>query len=76
MIVRYKEWKGLFFCDDCGAVMTLTAYASEMLDTSARDRGWAIGKDHKACFCPECAERHRNVGRNGATRNAPLSKSP
>ena len=46
MIVRYKEWKGLFFCDDCGAVMTLTAYASEMLDTSARDRGWAIGKDH------------------------------
>ena len=27
-----------------------------------RKYGWALSKDYKKCYCPECAPKFRNVG--------------
>jgi len=66
MILRFKRWHGFFTCDECGATHEVTACMSEELDKHARAIGWAISKDHVHCYCPKCAEIHRNTGRDGA----------
>ena len=49
----------VFICDDCNS-------NDEFCDVAdARANGWAISKNHDACYCPNCAPAHRNTGRGG-----------
>lgn len=48
-----------YTCDDCGVQEVFTSYKK------ARKQGkWAVGKDYKNCFCPNCAPVHRHGGAN------------
>lgn len=40
-------------CDDCPNSAEFTSYVK------ARAAGWAVAKDYKNCYCPECAKAHR-----------------
>ena len=62
----------VFICDDCNS-------NDEFCDVAdARANGWAISKNHDACYCPNCAPAHRNTGRggvkNGVSNEKPLKK--
>lgn len=48
-----------YVCDDCGTSAEFTSYIK------ARGAGWAISRDYKTCYCPECAPPHRLGGANG-----------
>lgn len=48
-----------YCCDDCNASDT---FASK---DKARNGGWAIARDNKNCYCPNCAPLHRFGGANG-----------
>lgn len=54
----------LYTCDDCGTQDTFSSYLK------ARAASWAISKDYKRCYCPECAPAHRLGGANGKTKPA------
>ncbi|MDE6597254.1 MAG: hypothetical protein K2K60_01270 [Clostridia bacterium] len=58
-----------YTCDDCGERGEFTSYVK------ARGAGWAISRDYKSCYCPECAPVHRLGGANGR-RTAPRSWLP
>lgn len=58
-----------YICDDCGTVGEFSSYIK------ARAANWAISRDYKTCFCPECAPPHRLGGANGKT-NAPAKWQP
>ncbi len=53
-----------YCCDECETVAT---FASK---EKARAGGWAIARDNKICYCPDCAPFHRLGGANGK-RTAP-----
>lgn len=53
-----------YTCDDCHTTANFTSYIK------ARAAGWAISKDYKYCYCPECAPPHRLGGANGKTTAA------
>ncbi len=57
MIVKYYE----FTCDDCKSVVQKYSDKDE-----AKNFGWAIARGDKNCYCPACAFKHRNTGKNGA----------
>lgn len=59
----------VYTCDDCGTRGEFTSYLK------ARAAEWAISKDYKNCYCPECAPAHRLGGANGKT-NAPRQLLP
>lgn len=48
-----------YICDDCHKKAVFKSYKK------ARATGWAISRDYKTCFCPECAPAHRLGGANG-----------
>ncbi|MDE7181505.1 MAG: hypothetical protein K2O41_00550 [Clostridia bacterium] len=48
-----------YTCDDCHETAVFRSYKK------ARAAGWAISKDYKNCYCPECAPAHRLGGANG-----------
>lgn len=50
-------------CLDCG---TKGEYPDK--DT-ARNRGWALARGEKICYCPACAFKHRNTGCKGANKS-------
>ena len=54
----YIEKKNIFKCDSCGNE------ASFKLDNNrdVRKHGWAISKDYKKCYCPNCKHLYTNVG--------------
>ena len=54
-----------YACDDCK-----TAFAVFRSDEKARAAGWAVARDNKTCWCPECAPAHRLGGANGKHKNA------
>ena len=49
----------VYTCDDCGTRGEFKNYVE------ARAASWAISKDYKNCYCPECAPAHRLGGANG-----------
>ncbi len=53
-----------YTCDDCGARGEFASYLK------ARAANWAISRDYKSCYCPECAPVHRLGGANGKTNAA------
>lgn len=42
-----------YVCDDCGREDAFASYVK------ARRAGWAVSKDYKNCYCPNCAPDHR-----------------
>ena len=42
-----------YVCDDCGKKSAFSSYIK------ARKAHWAVTKDYKRSFCPECAPAHR-----------------
>lgn len=48
-----------YTCDDCHEKAVFRSYKK------ARAANWAISKDYKNCYCPECAPAHRLGGANG-----------
>lgn len=60
--MRAKTYK----CDDCGAEAEFTSYKL------ARTVGkWAVSKDYKNCYCPDCAPDHRKGGANNPKKKQP-----
>ena len=56
---RYPDGRN-YICDACGG--NIKKFKSKK---EARAAGWAISRDCKNCYCPDCAPRHRHVGCNG-----------
>ena len=57
----YIKTSNVFICDNCGAV-------SEYIlghNRDVRKHGWAISKDYKKCYCPNCKHLYTHVGRLG-----------
>lgn len=50
----------LYICDDCVREDEFTSYVK------ARSADWAISKDYKKCYCPNCAPDHRLGAANNA----------
>lgn len=57
-----------YTCDDCHVTAVFRSYLK------ARAADWAISKDYKNCYCPECAPAHRLGGANGKTAKHWLPK--
>ena len=60
MIQNYHGYK--YNCEECKNILYATNH------TEARKFGWAIAKGYKKCYCVNCAQRHRKVGRGGKKR--------
>ena len=52
-----------YLCDDCNKYVG--RYKSRKAAIAA---GWAVSRDYKKCYCPDCAPFRRNVGRTGSKR--------
>lgn len=46
-----------FVCDDCLAHQTIVGGINE-----ARRKGWAVGRNRRDAYCPNCSPARRNVG--------------
>ena len=64
-LIRHKPQKGrrvmrpkTYTCADCGIKGEFITYVD------ARKADWALSKDYKTCYCPECAPPHRLGGAN------------
>lgn len=57
MIAKFYEYA----CDDCKKVKVRYSYKKE-----GEAFGWAVARGGKNCYCPACAFKHRNTGKNGA----------
>lgn len=58
--------KGIeYYCDDCPATAHFSSYSK------ARKAGWAVSRDYKKCYCPNCAPEHRRGAATNA-QNVPL----
>lgn len=55
-------------CTDCGASLNLNADTQDDAFTYARKNDWAVSRDRKACYCPQCAPHRRHVGKYGTRR--------
>ena len=58
--IRYEDGRN-YICDDCKNAM---AKFSSM--KAAIASGWAVSRNYKRCYCPDCAPRHRHTGKYGA----------
>ena len=57
------EYGRIYVCDGCKK--TADRFKSY---EAAKKADWAIGRGRKTCFCPNCAPRHRHVGRPKAAQ--------
>lgn len=55
------ETKKIFHveCDHCSKK---TSFTQIRVVREIRAYGWALSKDYKKCYCPDCAPKFRNVG--------------
>lgn len=53
----------LFSCDDPDCKVGHFSLENFATIDLARKAGWAISRDRRYCYCPNCAPKHRNVGR-------------
>ena len=56
---RYADGRN-YICDGCGGNVNRFKSKKE-----AKAAGWAISRDYKNCYCPNCAPMQRHVGRGG-----------
>lgn len=57
----YIKTRNVFICDNCGV-------GAEFIlghNRDVRKHGWAISKDYKKCYCPNCKHLYTSVGRLG-----------
>lgn len=54
----YIEKLNIFKCDSCGFEAAFVLANNR----DVRKRGWAISKDYKRCYCPECKDQFTSVG--------------
>ena len=57
----YRTTYTELICDKCGKQERLLIGNSKQ----ARKYGWAISKDYKKCYCPDCADKMRSKGMKG-----------
>ncbi|MCM1296327.1 MAG: hypothetical protein NC311_12380 [Muribaculaceae bacterium] len=73
-MVLKSQPKITFICADCGATLNITpkepgdTLTKDAAISHARKRAWAIGRDRKTCYCPNCAPHRRHVGKLGTRR--------
>ncbi len=48
--------ENIYICDDCHNQSVFKSYKK------ARAASWALCKDYKTCYCPDCATAHRLGG--------------
>jgi len=58
-----------FICLDCKASIEVDAPTKQSAIDIARAKKWAVARDRKKCYCPNCAPLRRNVGCYGSKRN-------
>lgn len=63
-------------CGDCGRENDFTARTLRGILDRARDDGWAINRDNSIQWCPNCAEKHRHVGKKPAANSAKTQTPP
>lgn len=59
-MINKNESGRIYVCDDCK-----TAVKTFVSMKNAKLAGWAISRDYKRCYCPDCAPRHRHTGKYG-----------
>jgi hypothetical protein len=54
-------------CDNpnCNTVTHYSRISLGYLIERLRADGWAVGRNHKYCYCLKCASHYKNVGRGG-----------
>lgn len=57
----YIEKKNIFICDNCGRKAEFTLANNR----NVRKYGWAISKDYRSCYCPNCKDLYTSVGCQG-----------
>ena len=57
-----------FTCIDCKTKIEVSAPTKQCAIDIARSKGWAVSRDRKGFYCPNCAPARRNVGKNGGKR--------
>lgn len=57
----YIKKVNVFTCDLCG----VTAEFILSRNSDVRKEGWAISKDYKKCYCPNCKPKVTSVGAYG-----------
>lgn len=74
-MVFKSQPKITFVCADCGASLNIspekdsdTLTKDEAIAYARKKIGWAIGRDRKTCYCPNCAPHRRHVGKLGTRR--------
>ena len=67
MIQNYHGYK--YTCEECKNIIY------QQNHTNVRKLGWAVAKDYKKCYCPNCAKKRRNVGRKGFQEDKQLKIS-
>lgn len=55
-------------CKDCKVKIEIEAPTKQSAIDSARSMKWAVSRDRKVCYCSNCAQLRRNVGKNGGKR--------
>lgn len=63
-----KEIIMKFTCLDCKKEIEFEGFTQQSAIDIARRNKWAVGRDRKTCYCPDCAPARRNVGKNGGKR--------
>ena len=56
-------------CSDCKTKIKVDAPTKQSAIDTARVYKWAVSRDRKICYCPNCAPLHRNVGCYGGKRS-------
>lgn len=56
---RYEDGRN-YVCDDCK-----NAVGKFGSIKAAIAAGWAVSRDYRRCYCPDCAPRHRHTGKFG-----------
>ena len=54
----YVKKTNFFKCDCCGKEAEFTLPNNR----AVRKYGWAISKDYKNCYCPDCKDIYTSVG--------------
>lgn len=56
--IKYEDGRN-YVCDDCRKIKRFISLRA------AKFGGWAVSRDYRRCYCPDCAPAHRHTGKLG-----------
>jgi uncharacterized Zn-binding protein involved in type VI secretion len=67
MIIRTH----IAMCDKCGFSADIGGYSVITSVEAARAKGWAVARNRRTCYCPDCAASARIAGCGGKHQKKP-----